>query len=127
MDLRLGDIMAKKEFRPLFGVKADTWTKVDAVSTIMFTGVIGRRAIQMFGEHGLFGIGKNKPMQYANFGLSNGAWNYIDTISTVLWAFTLIHGAIDTYEEVNKIPDDKQLMPGRGLVYKGYNEIRNVF
>ena len=119
--------MAKKEFRPLFGVKADTWTKVDAVSTIMFTGVISRRAIQMFGEHGLFGLGQNKFMKNANFGLSTGTWNYIDTVSTVLWAFTLLHGAIDTYEEVHKIPDDKQLLPGRGLVYKGYNEIRNVF
>lgn len=119
--------MAKKEFRPLFGVKADTWTKVDAVSTFMFTGVIGRRAIQMFGKHGIFGVGKNTSLANANFGLSSKNWDYIDTISTILWAFTLVHGAIDTYEEVNNIPDDKQLLPGRGLVYKGYQEIKNVF
>ena len=52
--------MAKKEFRPLFGMKADTWTKIDGVSTILFTAVISRRALQGIGEYGFFGIGKNK-------------------------------------------------------------------
>ena len=55
--------MAKKEFRPLFGVKGDTWMKVDGVSTIMFTTVITRRALQGLGKNGVFGYGKNKTLK----------------------------------------------------------------
>jgi|TARA_B100000131_G_scaffold65235_1_gene61654 hypothetical protein len=120
--------MAKKEFRPLFGMKADTWTKIDGVSTILFTAVISRRALQGIGENGFFGIGKNKTLAKLNFGASDKTWTYIDTISTALWAVTLLHGAIDTYEEMNNIPDNKQLIPGRGIVYSGYKWIdTNVF
>lgn len=120
--------MAKKEFRPLFGVKGDTWMKVDAASTLLFTAVISRRALQGLGKNGVFGAGKSKRLEKLNFGASDKTWDYIDTISTVLWAFTLIHGAIDTYEEMNNIPDDKQLMPGRGVIYSGYKWMEgNVF
>ncbi len=120
--------MAKKEFRPLFGVKGDTWMKVDGVSTLLFTAVVTRRALQGLGEKGVFGYGKNKSMAKINFGLSNTTWGYVDAISTALWAFTLIHGAIDTYEEMNNIPDHKQLMPGQGIIYRGYKLMdNNVF
>ncbi len=120
--------MAKKEFRPLFGMKSDTWTKIDGVSTLLFTTVITRRALQGVGENGFFGVGKNKKLSKLNFGASDKTWTYIDTISTALWAVTLLHGAIDTYEEMNNIPDDKQLIPGRGIVYSGYKWMDgNVF
>jgi hypothetical protein len=120
--------MAKKEFRPLFGASGDTWMKVDGVSTLMFTTVVTRRALQGLGKHGVFGFGKNKTLKNINFGASNKTWDYIDAISTALWAFTLLHGAIDTYEEMNDIPDNKQLLPGRGIVYSGYKWMDgNVF
>jgi len=120
--------MVKSEFRPLFGIKGDTWMKVDGVSTILFAGVTIRKALQMVGKHGVFGKGKNKTLKNLNFGASNKTWDYVDTISTALVAFVLLHGAIDTYEEINEMPDNKQLIPGRGIVYSGYKWMDgNVF
>ena len=120
--------MAAKEFSPIFGIKSDTWMKLDGVSTVVFAGVTIRKALQLIGEHGVFGYGKNKTLKTLNFGASDKTWDYIDTISTALVAFVLLHGAIDTYEEMNNITDSKQLMPGRGIVYSGYKWMDgNVF
>ena len=119
--------MAKKSFKPLLGISSSTWLRIDAASTVLFTGVAIRKALQMIGEHGVFGRGKSKSLENLNFGASNKTWNHLDTISTALVAFVLLHGAIDTYEEVKKIPDAEQLMPGRGIVYSGAEWIDNVF
>jgi len=40
----------------LFGASGDTWMKVDGVSTLMFTTVVTRRALQGLGKHGVFGM-----------------------------------------------------------------------
>ena len=95
---------------------------------MLFTTVVTRRALQGIGENGLFGVGKNQKLSKLNFGASDKTWTYIDTLSTALWALTLLHGAIDTYEEMHNIPDDKQLIPGRGIIYSGYKWMDgNVF
>jgi hypothetical protein len=39
----------------------------------------------------------------------------------------LVHGAVDAYEERKNIPNDKQLIPGKGLVYRTYEEAKAVF
>ena len=119
--------MAAKTFKPLLGLSSSTWLQLDAVSTVMFTGVAIRKALQMIGEHGVFGKGKSKTLENLNFGASNKTWDHLDTISTALVAFVLVHGAIDAYEEVKKIPNEQQLMPGKGIVYSGAEWIDNVF
>jgi hypothetical protein len=119
--------MAKKEFRPLFGAPSSFWNKLDAVSTILYTTTIGKRAMNLVGENGLGGVGKNKVLaKYGTKGTSGEVWKHIDTISMVMFAFTLIHGAIDTYEEMNNISDDKQLMPGRGVIYSAYETVSEL-
>ena len=56
----------------------------------LFTAVISRRALQGIGENGFFGVGKSKRLEKLNFGASDKTWTYIDTISTALWAVTLV-------------------------------------
>ena len=121
--------MAKKEFRPLFGLSGKRWLQVDAVSTFAITAVTLRKAAQGIGKHGLFGYGKSKKLEKINLGLKNKQWDYIDAAATALWAFTLLHGAIDAYEEVYLIPNNKQLLPGKGIVYRTFDQLQeqNVF
>lgn len=116
-----------KDFRPLFGAPASFWNKLDAVSTILYTTTVGKRAVNLVGENGIVGVGKSKSLAaYGTKGTSGTIWKHLDTVSMVMFAFTLIHGAIDTYEEMNKIPDEKQLMPGRGVIYNAYETVSEL-
>lgn len=85
-----------------------------------------RKGIQMLGDHQLLG-GASKTASKANFGLKNKTWNRFDAISTALYALILIHGAVDAYEERRNIPNDRQLIPGKGLVYRTYEDSKAVF
>lgn len=116
--------MAKKIFRPLFGISEKGWNRVDYASTVLVAGVMARKAIQSLGDNDLLG-GASKYASRMNFGLENKTWNRIDAISTALYAMVLIHGAVDIYEEVNKIPYNEQFFPGKGLLYRGYETIED--
>ena len=82
--------------------------------------------MQMLGDHQLLG-GASKTASKANFGLKNKTWDKFDAISTALYALILIHGAVDAYEERRNIPNDEQLIPGKGLIYRTYEEAKAVF
>ena len=114
---------SRKNFKPLFGLQAGFWNKLDGVSTILYTVTMSKTAANMLGEHGLFGYGKSSKLE--KFG-KNKTWDGISTVSMVLFAFTLLHGAVDTYEEYHKIPDDQQLLPGRGIIYSAYDEFNGL-
>jgi len=118
--------MAKKEFKPLFGLNSRNWNQIDYASTILIAGVMTRKGIQMLGDHQLLG-GASSLASKANFGMKNKTWDRFDDISTALYALILIHGAVDAYEERRNIPSDKQLIPGKGLVYRTYEEAKAVF
>jgi len=115
-----------KEFKPLFGLNGRNWNQIDYVSTLLIAGVMTRKGIQMLGDHQLLG-GASKTASKANFGLKNKTWDRFDAISTALYALILVHGAVDAYEERKNIPNDKQLIPGKGLVYRTYEEAKAVF
>ena len=116
--------MAKKIFRPLFGISEKGWNRVGYASTILVAGVMVRKGIQMLGENNMLG-GVSRYASRLNFGLENNTWNRIDALSTALYALVLIHGAVDVYEEVKNIPNNEQFFPGKGLLYRGYETVEN--
>lgn len=118
--------MTKRTFKPLLGLTEKGWLQVDYASTMMIAGVMARKSVQMLGDYNLLG-GLSKTASKVNFGLSNKTWNYLDAISTSLYALILLHGAVDAYEERRKIPSNQQLLPGKGLVYRTYELADNVF
>lgn len=116
--------MAKKVFRPLFGISEKGWNRVDYASTLLVAGVMARKAIQMLGDYKLLGDASGYASK-VNFGLENSTWNKLDAISTALYAMVLIHGAVDAYEDHRNIPNNEQFFPGKGLLYRGYESIES--
>jgi len=119
-------VMAKK-FKPLFGVQSKTWLRIDAASTVLFAFVTGKKALNMIGEHGIFGVGKSKTLEGLSLGMNKQGWTHLDTTSTILMGLVLLHGAIDAVEEVKKLPNEEQLLPGKGVVYSSYEWTSNIF
>jgi hypothetical protein len=118
--------MAKRTFRPLLGLTESGWYRIDYASTMLVAAVMVRKGIQMLGDYDMLG-GASKYASKANFGLENKTWNRLDAISTALYAMVLVHGAVDAYEERRNIPNNEQFFPGKGLVYRGYEDAKDAF